>query len=379
VIAWDLAHNRRLDRPFSSPPRHATVFPVEFRGPNGPTVLSPGGIDVPVSELAIATAPSGGSFAVPDDAGYIDLFDSRTLTRSQRIPVSPGRQVSAVALALDGRTIAATTADGHLWFADLRDPRRLGPLQPAYSGAAWSLAFSADGRWLATAGFPSSTSAGLQVWDVQRRRVVNTSFLSPAYTVPADVTFSPDGSTLAVAVTDAQGTGSAIEVLSVPGLEQLKKIPAPAGIAVQFSPDGRLLAFGDVQGRLWLYDAHTWAHRGRPLAAHASAVDTVNFSPDGQTLSTTSNEGTTRLWDVPSSRPIGTALPGFAQRYIAAAFVDDGTHLVTLDDNGRGALWDVRPQSWARRACQVAGRTLTRAEWSDALPERTYVPACSAS
>jgi WD40 repeat protein len=40
VIVWDLAHNRRLDRPFGSPPRHAMVFPVEFRGPNGPTVLS---------------------------------------------------------------------------------------------------------------------------------------------------------------------------------------------------------------------------------------------------------------------------------------------------------------------------------------------------
>ena len=30
-----------------------------------------------------------------------------------------------------------------------------------------------------------------------------------------------------------------------------------------------------------------------------------------------------------------------------------------------------------RRACAVAGRTLTRAEWNDALPERTYAPACA--
>jgi hypothetical protein len=54
-----------------------------------------------------------------------------------------------------------------------------------------------------------------------------------------------------------------------------------------------------------------------------------------------------------------------------------GTRVVTLDDNGRGSLWDIQPQSWARRACEVAGRSLTRAEWNDALPERTYAPACT--
>ena len=74
---------------------------------------------------------------------------------------------------------------------------------------------------------------------------------------------------------------------------------------------------------------------------------------------------------------IGTALPGPSQHYVAAAFVDRGTHLVTVYDNRSGYLWDIQPQSWARRACQVAGRTLTRAEWNDALPERTYAPACA--
>ena len=146
---------------------------------------------------------------------------------------------------------------------------------------------------------------------------------------------------------------------------------------MRFSPDGRLLVFGDEQGRVQLYDTRTWRPRGPPLVGHTGGVVTANISPDGQTLVTTSDDGTTRLWDVSSGRPIGTALPGPAQHYVAAAFVDHGTHLVTLYDDGRGYLWDIRPQFWARRACAVAGRTLTRAEWKDALPERTYAPACS--
>jgi hypothetical protein len=37
----------------------------------------------------------------------------------------------------------------------------------------------------------------------------------------------------------------------------------------------------------------------------------------------------------------------------------------------------VTPSSWARFACAVAGRTLSRAEWQEALPGRDYSPACA--
>jgi WD40 repeat protein len=176
-------------------------------------------------------------------------------------------------------------------------------------------------------------------------------------------------------VNDPEGA-TAIEILSVPQLAQIKTLPTHAGTALRFSPDGRLLVFGDLRGRVWLYNTQTWTPRGSPLVAHTGAVVTVSFSPDGRTLATTSDDGTTRLWDVSSARAIGTALPGPAQHYVAAAFVDGGTHLVTLDDNSHGNLWDIQPHSWARRACQIAGRTLTRTEWNAALPERTYAPAC---
>jgi WD40 repeat protein len=105
-------------------------------------------------------------------------------------------------------------------------------------------------------------------------------------------------------------------------------------------------------------------------------VLTVTLSSDGRTLATTSLDGTTRLWDAASGRAIGTALPGVPDHPVSGAFVDGGRSLVTVYDNGRAYLWDVRPDSWARRACEVAGRTLTRAEWHDLLPERDYAPAC---
>ena len=44
--------------------------------------------------------------------------------------------------------------------------------------------------------------------------------------------------------------------------------------------------------------------------------------------------------------------------------------------SGGAYRWDIRPSSWARHACAVAERRLTRSEWADALPERKYAPAC---
>jgi hypothetical protein len=55
----------------------------------------------------------------------------------------------------------------------------------------------------------------------------------------------------------------------------------------------------------------------------------------------------------------------------------DGAYLFAITDAGRAFRWDVRPSSWARHACAVAGRRLTRSEWRDALPERDYTPACT--
>jgi WD40 repeat protein/class 3 adenylate cyclase/energy-coupling factor transporter ATP-binding protein EcfA2 len=364
VIAWDLGGQRRLDRPFNAPPRRPTRFPLD---------IAPLGFAVPVAGYAVTATPDGASFAAPDDAGYVDLIDSQTLTQTGRIPVSPGTQVSAVAISPDGRTVAATTTSGHLRFGDLRSRRVLGPLQRAHAYAAWSLAFGGDGRWLATAGIDPP----VVLWDVRHRRIAATSHLS-TQTSPTDVALSPDGKKLAAAVNDDLSGTTGIEIRSVPRLALLAAVRAPAGRRVKFSNDGRLLLYGDDQGRVWLYDTRTWRPRGRPLVAHTGAVVTVDVSPDGRTLATTSDDGTTRLWDLASGRPIGPTLPGLADHYVAAAFVDAGSHLVTLYDNGRGYLWDVQPRSWARRACRVAGRTLTRAEWNDALPERTYAPACAA-
>jgi len=207
---------------------------------------------------------------------------------------------------------------------------------------------------------------------VRRRSVVGL------YNGPGEravgLSVSPDGSKLAATMERRDGSGE-LDVLSMPRARLLTRAQAPPGAQTQFSRDGSMLFYGDEAGRVWKFDTRTWKPRGRPLAGHARP-GTFALSPGDRVLATTSSDGTAQLWDVSSGRPIGTALPGVAGQPVSAAFVDRGTALVSLHDNGRGYVWNVQPRAWADRACRIAGRTLTRAEWHDAVPERDYDPAC---
>ena len=112
------------------------------------------------------------------------------------------------------------------------------------------------------------------------------------------------------------------------------------------------------------------------LTGHTGGVLWQSTSPDGRTLATGSADGTIRLFDVRTHRSIGGSLPGLPDRPLAPLFSPDGAYLFAITSAGRAYRWDVRPSAWARHACAVAGRTLTRAEWRDALPDRKYAPAC---
>jgi DNA-binding SARP family transcriptional activator/WD40 repeat protein len=373
VIAWDVAGSRRLGKPFAAAPQ-GRVRTISETGLAPPTPAS----------YNISVSPDGDTIAVVQPVqGFVNLIDTRTLHLRGRI-----RTPNAVAatLAPDGRTIAITGDDGSLRFWDYRTLAPLSRVLHAGQGPSFSPRFTPDGRLLITHG----QDWAIRVWDTRRHTVVHKLQLRQNTSDP-DV--RPDGKVLAIGVCTggagpcsppqggpggptAQGQDG-VEILSLPSLEHVARIPMRSARWSSFSQDGRLLVVGNHEGRAQLYDGHTFRPVGRPLLGHAGFLLTADFSPDGRTLATSSSDGTVRLWDTASSRPTGTPLPGIPNVQVGVAFTRGGTHVATVYDSGQGYAWDVTPSSWARFACAVAGRTLSRAEWQEALPGRDYSPACA--
>ena len=185
------------------------------------------------------------------------------------------------------------------------------------------------------------------------------------------VAFSPDGRRLAATF----GTGGA-GVYDVASGRLVATLGSGDEVRwVAWSPDGRLLVTGHYDGRARLWTTATWRPAGT-LAGHEGYVLWAGFSPDGRTLATSGTDGTALLWDVASRRQIGSALTVDANQWTAASFTPDGRRLVALAVTGRGVAWPTTHVDWERHACAVAGRSLTRREWADAVPDQPYRPVC---
>jgi WD40 repeat protein len=306
-------------------------------------------------------------FAVAGADGAVDLRDARTLLPTRRIRVGrPGP--NAIAITPDGRTLAVGKPSGELDFADIRTGRPLGPPRLAHVRGVRDLTFTPDGTRLA-----STDGSVVYLWDIRQQRPASL-FQGVTGTVTS-LGISPDGKILVVADHRSNGSGS-LDILRLPDLRLLRQAPAVVPRHIQFSPDGRVLFYGDDDGRVWLLDTRTWKPLGAPLSGQGSPAPFA-LDPNGRLLATTSTDGSTQLWDIPSGRPVGRALTGVPGRPVRAAFLAGGTELVTLHDDGRGFVWDLQPGQWARRACAIAGRPLTVQEWRAALPDLSYSPTCS--
>lgn len=108
--------------------------------------------------------------------------------------------------------------------------------------------------------------------------------------------------------------------------------------SVAFRPDGSLLAGGDEFGQIHLVDPNTGKYI-KKLEAHSKEVVAISFSADMRTLATGSRDGSVRIWEVASGENKQT-FEGFFDKVIGFDVSADGKTIV-MGGSGPTCLWDV--------------------------------------
>ncbi|MCS6949029.1 MAG: WD40 repeat domain-containing protein [bacterium] len=168
------------------------------------------------------------------------------------------------------------------------------------------------------------------------------------------ISFSPDGSRLAVLT--SQGQLSLWRVRDARLLRRWKGVEGGFGGSLCFSPDGKYLAAvgGMDDCSVWLWNAWT-GDLVKRLSGHEKGrtnwLYAIRFSPDGKILAAVDGETTANLWDVRTGRLLREIRGGHWASTIA--FSPDGM-LLAVPGRDDIKLWRVRDGQLVR--CLQGGR-----------------------
>ncbi len=282
--------------------------------------------------------------------------------------------VRSVAFSADGRWLASGSAgelsnSGTVRVWDMNDLSSPPRVLSGHEDWVTSVAFSADGRWLAS----GSDDCTVRVWDMNDLAAAPRVLSGHEDTVWS-VALSADGQWLA--------SGSHDHTVRVWDMNDLSSPPRVLSghedwvTSVAFSADGRWLASSSYDRAMRVWDMNDLSSPPRVLSGHESWVSAVAFSPDGRWLASGSYDRTLRVWDMNDLAVAPRVLNGHEAVVFSVAFSPDGRWLASGSGDYTARVWIATLEELAEIGCQRVYRNMTHEEWNRYLPGEPYRVTC---
>ncbi len=212
------------------------------------------------------------------------------------------------------------------------DTRELAGVLPFTNGQPHTVRFSRSGDLMLAAGGQGGKSGRVALWDVGSGKPIMV--VGDEYDVALTGDISPDQTRVALG---GPGRTLKIHLTATGDVEHRIKKHTDWITAVAFSPNGLLLASGDRNGSLYIWDPDS-GQEIFSLPGHPGSIRALSWRGDSKVLASAGADGTIKTWELESGKLVKSWL-AHEGGVTGLHFSHDGL-IASCGRNGKVRTWD---------------------------------------
>lgn len=284
-------------------------------------VLSP--TSIPSTVIPPPTPPS---VILSDSLAHLEIIQPANLSRIEQVGLIEGGYHD-FSFSPDGSFFVLANDEGIAFYNSVT-LHRSAFLQ--LDNPVIAVAIDRESRFLAT----GSPNGAVQVWELDHLELVHQWDKHPLFDNPfsdiVDISFSPDGKYLAASTVSADAVVWEISTGAVQGAYGVGQVPISA---IEFSPDGQLLAHANWLGAVWVFNLEIDTDQSALYIFNEDqrSLNTLAFDPSGEYLSAAGVGRRIYTWSIETGK-LTYSYAGHDGWISSISYSPDGSLIASADE-----------------------------------------------